>query len=300
VVENGQTVLTKISVVQVGKAVAGDRNADVRLKPGDAVGIRQLSGWQDIGASVALSGEIKYAGTYGIQDGERLSSVLKRAGGFRQDAYPAGAVLERKQVGELAEKSRQEMIRRIESTPFSLKPGMAAGAEQQNLLQSMQQQQQQVLAALRSRPAGSRLVVKISDDLSRWENTPADVELRAGDTLFIPKRPNFVLVSGQVYNSTAITYLPGKDAGWYLRQAGGATQSGNKKNIFIVRSDGSVVGNTGAWLDNTTLRTRMQPGDSIVVPEKIVGGSQLWRNLIGAAQIMSSVALTGAAAAGIF
>jgi protein involved in polysaccharide export with SLBB domain len=299
VVENGERVLTRHSIITVGKAVAGDRGADVALKPGDVVGIRQLSGWQDIGSSVTVSGEIKYAGTYGIQQGERLSAVLRRAGGFREEAYPAGAVLERKQVRELAENSRQEMIRRVEAAAPDAKSSVS-GQEQMHVAQSMQQQQQQqILATLRSRPASARLVVKISPDVSTWENTPADLEMRAGDTLFVPKRPNFVTVSGQVYNATAFTYLPGKDAGWYLHQAGGATQSGNRKATFIVRADGSVVGRSGGWFGGDVLSIRMLPGDSIVVPEKIVGGSPWWRNLLSTAQIMSSVAITGAAA-GIF
>ena len=63
------------------------------LKPGDVVSIRQLAGWQDIGSSVTISGEVEHAGSYAIEPGERLSSVLKRAGGFREDAYPPAAVL---------------------------------------------------------------------------------------------------------------------------------------------------------------------------------------------------------------
>ena len=69
------------------EGVDGDKNADVVLKPGNVVSIRQLAGWQDIGASVTITGEVEHAGSYGIEQGERLSSVLKRAGGFRVDAY---------------------------------------------------------------------------------------------------------------------------------------------------------------------------------------------------------------------
>ena len=112
-----------------------------------------------------------------------------------------------------------------------------------------------------------------------------------------PSAPDFVLVSGEVYNATGITYRPGKDAKWYLRQAGGVTRSGDKRNVFIVHADGSVEGEQGSTLfGNSILDLRLRPGDSIIVPEKVMGGSQIWRNLIGTAQIMSSVALTGAVA----
>ena len=58
------------------------------LKPGDVLTVHQVSGWNDIGASVTLEGEVTYPGSYGLQEGERLSSVLARAGGFRDTAYP--------------------------------------------------------------------------------------------------------------------------------------------------------------------------------------------------------------------
>jgi protein involved in polysaccharide export with SLBB domain len=197
----------------------------------------------------------------------------------------------------MEENNRQEMIRRIESTMPTVSAGLSTPQDQQNLLQTMLQQQQQVLASLRSHASSGRLVIKISPELSQWEKTSADVAMRAGDKLSIPKRPDFVLVSGQVYNATGITYRPGKDAKWYLRQAGGATRDGDKRNIFIVHADGSVVGEQGSILfGNSVLDLRLHPGDSIVVPEKVMGGSQIWRNLIGTAQIMSSVALTGAVA----
>jgi hypothetical protein len=107
------------------------------------------------------------------------------------------------------------------------------------------------------------------------------------------------MVSGQVYNTEAITYMPGKDADWYLKKAGGATQLGNRRAVFVVRADGSIVGHSSIWSGSSVMNLRMQPGDSIVVPEKIVGGSEIWKNVIGAAQVMSSIAITGAVT-GIF
>jgi protein involved in polysaccharide export with SLBB domain len=299
VVQNGQKVLVSHSIVEVEKALDGDKNADVVLKPGNVVSIRQLAGWQDIGASVSITGEVEHAGSYGIEQGERLSSVLKRAGGFRVDAYPAGAVLERVQVRELGEQARQQMIQRIETTPVNINAGVMSAQDQKDLQASMQQQRDQVLAVLRSHPATGRQVIRISADISKWENTYADIELRAGDTIVIPKRPNFVMVSGQVYDTEAITYMPGKDADWYLKKAGGATQFGNRRAVFVVRADGSIVGHSSIWSGSSVMNLRMQPGDSIVVPEKIVGGSEIWKNVIGAAQIMSSIAITGAVT-GIF
>jgi protein involved in polysaccharide export with SLBB domain len=294
VVQNGQKVLVNHSNVSIEKALEGDKSADVMLKPGDVVSIRRLAGWQDIGASVTINGEVEHAGSYGIEDGERLSSVLKRAGGFRADAYPPAAVLERVQVRELGEQARQQMIQRIENTPIDFKPGAMNEQAAAAMQQSLQQERQQALTALQSHPASGRMVIGISSDITRWENTPADIELRAGDTLFIPKRPNFVVVSGQVYNPVAVSYVSRRDLDWYLEKAGGSTHFGDKKHIYVLRADGSVVvpqQRDSIWMGRNSMSLRMQPGDTIFVPEKIIGGSPVWQNIIGLAQIMSAASL---------
>jgi protein involved in polysaccharide export with SLBB domain len=294
-VVHGGKIVSRRSTLNIGRAVKDkDSSADALLKPGDVLTIHQLSGWNDIGASVTVKGEVMYSGMYGIQDGEKLSSVLKRAGGFRPDAYPAGAVLLRNQVRKLEEKSRTELIHKLETTPPSamLSPSVN-GQEVMGALQLIMVQQKQVVQELKSRPPTGRLVIKISSNISSWENTPVDIELRAGDVLTIPKKPGFVLVTGQVYNSAALTFVPGKNAGWYLSHAGGPTHMANKKEIFVIRANGSVVGrDSGEWYANNVLDTKMQPGDIVVVPQKIIGGSNIWRNMLATAQIAANVAIT--------
>jgi protein involved in polysaccharide export with SLBB domain len=245
---------------------------------------------------VTLVGEVTYPGTYGLQEGEKLSSVIQRAGGFRTTAYPDGAVLVRQQVKELEEKSRTELIHQIETTSVGGKLGQStSGGDDSGTLQLLVQQQNQVLQRLRTQQSVGRLVIKISGDLASWANTPADIELRSGDVLTVPKRPGIILVSGQVYNATAITFVPGKNAGWYLRRAGGATDLANRKEIFVVRANGLVVGRrSGEWYDDKVLSTKLNPGDVVVVPQKIVGGSVFWKNMLATAQVVSSIAFTAA------
>lgn len=299
VVKDGRQVISQRGTVKIGEAVNSfDHSADVVLKPGDVLTVHQLSGWNDIGSSVTLTGEVTYSGSYGLQDGERLSSVLRRAGGFRSTAYPAGAVLIRTQVKELEDKSRNELIRQIETTSAGarLAPSLSA-QDDAATLQLLVQQQKEVVARLRSQPAIGRLVIKIDADISKWENTPADIELRNGDVLTVPKRPGFVLVSGQVYNASAITFVPGKTAGWYLQRAGGSTEGGNRKEILVIRANGLVVGRrSGNWHDPSVLETKLDPGDVVVVPQKVFGGSALWRNLFASAQVFSSVGFAAALA----
>jgi len=298
VIENGQRVMVNHSNIDVQKVLDGDKSADLLLKSGDVVSIRSLTGWQDIGSTVTIAGEVEHAGSYGIRDGERLSSVLKRAGGFLPNAYPYAAILQRVQVRELNEEARQQMIRRIEETPVTVNPSATNGnATAGDIQKSLDAQRDQILATLRSHPAGGRLVINISSDISKWENTPADILLRAGDTLVIPKKPDFVMTNGQVYNPVAISYVPGKNLSWYFKKAGGATSSADQGKMYLLRADGSVVPRSRGWLGDNFMDLRMRPGDTIFVPEKIVGASQAWQNLAATAQILTAamipLALTG-------
>lgn len=293
-VRNGSNIVTKHSTVEIARALAGEPGSDVALKPNDVMTVRKLTGWDDIGASVTINGQVLYPGTLGIEDGEKLSALLLRAGGFRDNAYPEGAVLERPQVRDLAEKSRAQLISRIEAagatTNFS---STASGPEQAALMQARLQQQQQVLTVLRNQPATGRLVIKISSNIKDWQNTANDIEVRAGDVITIPRKPSFVLVNGQVYNPAALTFVPGKSAEWYLRRAGGPTDLANKKEIYIIRASGLVIGrgSTRSWWGGNLLSTTMHPGDTVVVPEKIIGASHVWKNIMDSAQLTASLAI---------
>jgi protein involved in polysaccharide export with SLBB domain len=301
-VQNGNAVVENQVTVQIGAAVTGaDPHADAPLKPGDILAIHQITNWENIGESVTISGQVRYPGSYGFQEGERLSSVLRRAGNLLPAAYPIGAVLIREQVKELEQKSRDEVIRQIEanSATARLSPSVASSGGSGEL-QLIKEQQSQVLADLKSHPPTGRMVIHISADIDSWANTPDDIELRRGDVLTIPKRPGFVLVSGQVYNATALTYTPGKTAAWYLSHAGGANGTADRKEIFIIRANGSVVGrHSGGWFDPDVLSTRLNPGDVVVVPQKIIGGSLFWRNLLGVGQLAASLAITSGLTAAV-
>jgi protein involved in polysaccharide export with SLBB domain len=284
--------------INIADALAGEPNHDLPLRDGDVLTIPQLPGWNDIGASITVTGEVEHPGVYGIRSSERLSSVLERAGGFRPTAYPQAAVLERIEVRQLQEKSRQELIQRLEQEAASVKVSLSTTAGEQGALQQASvQQRQRVLEALRKAPVTGRLVIRLRSNLAEFQNSPDDVELRAGDKLFIPKPPDFVLVAGQVYNSNAINYVPRKSAAWYLRQAGGPTNLAEQNAIFIIRVNGSVVSGKGkGWWSGNVLSTRIEPGDTIMVPEKPIGGGTFWKNFLTVAQIASSASIAAAVA----
>jgi protein involved in polysaccharide export with SLBB domain len=100
---------------------------------------------------------------------------------------------------------------------------------------------------------------------------------------------------GQVFNPTAVGFQPGRSAKWYLSQSGGLTQLADKKAVFVIRANGSVISakNNSGWWSGDPMSSVLRPGDSIVVPERALKiGPRNWAPLLQAAQVASSVALT--------
>jgi len=284
--------------VNLAAVMSGDATNGVLLRDGDILTIRQLPRWNDIGASITVRGEVLHPGTYGIGPGERLSSVLSRSGGFGPEAYPYGAVLVRNEVRQLEMKSHIELVRRVKAEQTYLKSLPESDSDQKNAKMTAIAQTQSTLDQLEATAPIGRVVIHIRPDMRAWRNTAADIPVRDGDVLVIPKTANYVTVTGQVFNPTAVAYAPGRSAKWYLSQAGGLTQLANKKAVFVVRGDGSVLGaknNSDSWWSGEPLNETLRPGDAIVVPELApkIGGRN-WATILQAAQIASSAALTAA------
>jgi len=265
------------------------------LANGDVLTIRQLPGWNDLGATITVRGEVQHPGSYGIRPGEKLSSIIERAGGFAPDAYPYGALLERDSVRELETKSQEQLIERIKGMQTELKLTPTTDPTQKVAQDAAYQQWQESLEDLTNNTPLGRVAVQISSNVKSWANSSRDVAVRDGDTLVIPKRPSYVMVQGQVYNPTAVAYRPGKSAKWYLNQSGGATNLANKHAIFVVKADGTVIGGHGGllWMGGG-LDQALQPGDTVVVPEKALGGSKNWQAFFQTAQVLAGVATSAA------
>jgi len=273
----------------------GNASEDVPLRAGDVLAIRQVPGWKDIGAAVTVRGEVMHPSTYGIEPGERLSSVLERAGGFSIQAYPYGAVLMRRDVRELESKNRLELIERIKEERVHIKALPEGDKDQAQAKSTALAQVDATLVQMASNEPIGRVVIHISSNVKDWKNTASDIPLREGDELVIPKKPSVVVVNGQVFNPTAINAQPGRSAKWYLSQAGGLTPVADKKAVFVIRADGSVVSaknNSSGWWSGDPLNASLRPGDTVVVPEKapkITGVN--WTAIMQTAQVLSSVAL---------
>ncbi len=279
--------------VRLASALEGKPSSDVALRNGDVLTIRQVEGWNDLGASIEIKGEVKHPGRYGIRPGETLSSVLEQAGGFTKQAYPYGALLERKEIRSIQMKSYEDLIDRVRQSQDDLQTKLvtATDHDQKLALETGFQQWQMTLQTLVNHPPIGRVVIHISSEIHRWARSAADIQVRPGDVLIIPKRPSYVMVQGQVYNPTAVSFQPGRSAKWYLSQAGGATNLANKKSIFVIRADGSVIGaqqGFSLWRGNP-LDATLYPGDTVVVPEKPVSGPPQWKTVFQSAQVISSI-----------
>ncbi len=221
---------------------------------------------------VSIEGEVKRPGYYTIEVGERLSSLLKRAGGFTANAYPPGIVVIRESVKK---KQQAEMERFIQAERERLAAqsasvaagtaGLAGGAALQSYGPIAEQQifalrLQQLEAAL-SRVELGRVVVRL-DSIESLEGTEDDIRLEARDKIMIPTPPQTVSVIGSVKNPTNVVHRVGLTLDDYLRQAGGVTEGANQREIFIMHANGATEGAYVRVKD-------IQPGDTIVVPQKV-------------------------------
>lgn len=281
--------------VSLPSLTTGNPTEDIPLRSGDVLAIRQVPGWSDIGASLKISGEVVHPSTYGIEPGERLSTALERAGGFTKEAYPYGAVFMRKEVRDMETKTQMELVSRLKAEREQLKDLPEGNNDQINAKRNALAQTDSTLNQLTSNPPIGRVVIHISGDIKQWKGTPADITLRDGDALMVPKKSSVVVVNGQVFNPTAINAQSSHSAKWYLSQAGGLTPIADRKGVFVIRADGSVLAarnNGGGWWLGDPMNATLRPGDTVIVPEKTpkVGGTN-WMTVLQSAQMASSIAL---------
>lgn len=249
--------------LDLAAALQGDVEANLPLRPYDVLTVRTVSNWRQA-EQVSLFGEIKYPGSYPIEDGERLSAVLARAGGFLPPAYLPAAVFTRESIRADQQRQIDEMTRRIEKELAQLQVSTGSIRDAQLLERSQKSQEsaQRVLEQMRKVKATGRLVIQLSD-LQQLKGSPFDLRLRDGDRLHVPKRPDEVHVIGQVYNQAALVYRPDWQRNDYLQRAGGPTRFADDKQIYVVRANGEVDPQRG-WR-----KKRIRPGDVIVVPEEL-------------------------------
>jgi protein involved in polysaccharide export with SLBB domain len=253
----------RTTTVDLARVLEGDPAANLELLPYDFIVVKNLPNWADQ-ATVTLKGEVRFPGKYPITRGERLSSVITRAGGFTDMAFVEGSVFTRE---DLRERERQQLelfadrLQRdisLASLAAMQRPQGTGGQTAPDALLIGES----LLNMLRdTRPVG-RLVVNIEGAVAKPMG-PQDVLLKDGDELIVPEQAQQVTVLGEVQVGTSHMYDPRMDADEYVAMSGGATQKADRRRTFIVRANGSVASGGGGWFRHAN---EIRPGDTIVVP----------------------------------
>jgi protein involved in polysaccharide export with SLBB domain len=298
VAAGGELVRTQTLAVSPERVMAGEATADLPLREFDLLVVRQIPDWAEK-IQVTLAGEVRFPGTYTMRKGERLSSLISRAGGFTPDAYIKAAQFTRVST----QKTQQEAIDRLisdlemEVAQKAQAGGMALDKEDIEANKEIMNARRAVIEQLKKAKAKGRVVIRMAS-VEKLKGSSADILLEDGDRLEVPKKMNVVNVVGRVYNPTGVVYDPANDRlGYYLRTVGGPTESADRDHIFMIKADGSVVtrenvsGGFYIFGEKGLMSARVEPGDSIVVPEKLVQ-VRLMKDIKDITQILYQIAVT--------
>lgn len=275
---NPTDLKTTLVPFRLDKAVVDrDEGENLPLEPGDVVTIFSTS---DLRVPqklqnryVRLEGEVESAGVYSVMPGQTLRQLVKRAGGLTPQAYLFGSEF-------LRQSSRVDQQQRLDDLVNSLEREVASSSanifgsvvspEQATAAVQKASGQRELVQKLRGIRATGRVVLGLDPQATGVDSLP-DLPLEDGDVFMVPSTPSFVSVVGSVHSGTSFLYDKNKRAGDYLQKAGGPTRSADRRSIFLIRADGSVVSKSwkgelfGRGLDSLALN----PGDTVVVPDEI-------------------------------
>lgn len=300
-----QTLQPRLIPFNLGAVVLQhDESADLDLEPGDVVTVFSDA---DIRVPrmqqtryVRLEGEFVHAGVYSVQPGETLRQLVVRAGGLTDQAYLYGSQFTR-------ESTRREQQQRLDEYVAALSyqiqisgSNLAASVvspQQAAAASTSEASQRELINRLRQIRATGRIVLHI-DPLHATIDSLPDLPLEDGDRFVVPPTPSTVGVVGSVYDANSFVYLPRHDAGSYLKNSGGPNRNADRRQIFIIRADGSVVSRqylSGTlWEGDEFDREPIYPGDTIVVPASVNKATFL-RGLTDWSTVFSQFALGAAA-----
>ena len=240
---------------------------DFKLMPYDIVQIRRSPGYQ-AQKLVQIEGEVLFEGQFALQNrNERVTDIIKRAGGIVDGAYIKGARLIRQMTAE-EKMSRDESLRLI-----------------RNQIDESVDLDQLVISDTYS--VGLQLDKALENPGSYY-----DLVLKAGDRLIIPEEISTVKIGGEVIFPNTVGYIPDKDYKYYLNQAGGFGPNAKKSKTFIIYMNGTVARASG--------KAKIEPGCQIIVPTKPAGSGVSWPQIIGYISSFASLGLTAAAIYNIF
>ena len=267
----------KIILHHLEKAIETDPAYDIPLQEDDYLFVNAVPEWE-LYRVVHIKGEVKFPGDYTIKKGEKILSLIDRAGGFTDKAYLKGAVFTRESVRLLQQKQLNEAIDRLEHQLLVRSVTVIETALSSELaLQQRAELEQRKLLIEKMRAAQTQGRISLHlDERDRFAPSPSNIALEEGDSLFVPERPSQIQVIGSVYNQGAFLYDPKEDVPYYIDLAGGMADEADRDDAYILRVDGTAVSQYrgGGWgwrwrWRSVVVSSTLDAGDTIVVPQDV-------------------------------
>jgi protein involved in polysaccharide export with SLBB domain len=269
--------------IDLEKALARDPANNIELQDYDYLIVRSIPELEFDRVAI-VSGQVRFPGVYPVKKGETLSSLIERVGGFTEKAYLRGARFTRESAKIIQQQRMDELINKVEEATLTGANQAISGALDAESAQSRQmalQAQKELLSKLRTTKVDGRVVVKLLP-IEQFRGSKYDMELERGDSLFVPETPGIVNVVGEVFNPTSLLYEKDRTVAYYLQRVGGPTGEADRKQISIIKADGSVVSiaqkdpdsvywdsESHQWNFGGFMNIRLNPGDTIMVPRKM-------------------------------
>lgn len=298
-----KSLLPSLLPFDLGKLVLDhDDSQNLALQPGDAVSIFSQS---DIVVPldkqvkyIELEGEFVHPGYYSVGPSETLRDVVRRAGGFTPRAYLFGSeftrestrIIQQQRLNDYVQSVTMDAQRATQALAVTTTQGASSDVAAS---QALTQQMAQNLSKLK---ATGRIVLEFRPGSSSIDDVPA-ISVENADKFVVPFAPASVNVVGAVYDQNSFIYQPGRNLGYYLRQAGGSNRNADWRHAFLIRADGSVISRThrgGVFSRGSFEGLELHAGDTLVVPEKILRPTAL-RGFMDWSQVFSQLALGAAA-----
>jgi polysaccharide export outer membrane protein len=226
---------------------------------------------------VRVSGEVRKSGVFQIRKGETLRDFMIRLGGPTEEGYLFATQVRRESVRRLQQIKLDEIATRYERDLESAASSKVSGTTDKDAIaiQAAElERQRSVAQKMRTVKAEGRIVLELEDGNAQVKNLP-DMPLQDGDSIFVPRKPGTVDVLGAVFQNNSFIYKPQRNVKDYVLLAGGETVAADKSEMYVIRADGTAKSSRGTGWFSGLGGTTVNPGDTIVVPEKIERGS--WR-----------------------
>lgn len=261
----GDSIMTR-EVIKLPLKDVLEGKSGFTLMDADGIYIREVVNAKEF-TTISLNGEFAFPGKYEFTTGEKLSSVIRRAGGFTDQAYLRGLVFIRKSVKQQQMLHAEEIGRRLEDQLQTRLQQTVEPSEQARIRFALERRQT-LVKAIREAPYLGRVVIRL-DEKYKFAGTDWDITLEHGDSLYVGAFPNTVSILGEVYSPTNIIYTSSSNTvGEALAKAGGVNNFGDYKNTFYVGPDGIVhTPGTTPWYASFKWKS-IEPGGSIIVPAK--------------------------------